>query len=62
MCVSKQKSKLQKDLKQPKYNRKNQLWQVNYNDHIIRNMDEYNRIEKYIIENPEKWKEDKFYK
>ena len=24
-----------------KYNRKNKLWQPNYNDHIIRNTDEY---------------------
>ncbi|MCK4407408.1 MAG: hypothetical protein KAV44_07010 [Bacteroidales bacterium] len=45
-----------------KFNRKNRLWQVNYNDHIIRNDTEYNRTKTYIIENPKKWHQDKFYK
>jgi len=33
-------------------------WQSRFHDHIIRNDDELNRIRKYIIENPEKWKTD----
>jgi len=45
-----------------KYNRKNRLWQANYNDHIIRNENEYWRIKKYIRTNPENWMGDKFYK
>jgi REP element-mobilizing transposase RayT len=45
----------------PKYNRRNRLWQVNYYDHIIRDKGEYNRIKTYIINNPKKWKGDKFY-
>ena len=45
-----------------KYNRNNRLWQANYNDHIIRNDDEYWRIKKYIINNPKNWKDDDFYK
>ena len=45
-----------------KYNRKNPLWQSNYHDHIVRNQQEYVRIEKYIIENPLNWVVDKFYR
>jgi putative transposase len=45
----------------PKFNRRNRLWQVNYNDHVIRNNAEYNRIKTYIIDNPAKWQHDNFY-
>jgi len=44
----------------PKYNRNNRLWQLNYNDHIIRNDREYTRIKSYIQNNPKKWEKDKF--
>lgn len=44
----------------PKYNRNNHFFQPNYHDHIIRNDSEYYIIRKYIINNPQKWKEDKF--
>ncbi|MCF8219232.1 MAG: transposase [Bacteroidales bacterium] len=37
------------------------LWQRNYYDHIIRNAIEYQRISEYIINNPAKWNDDKFY-
>jgi REP element-mobilizing transposase RayT len=37
------------------------IWQPRYHDHIIRNADEYKRIETYIINNPARWAEDKFY-
>jgi putative transposase len=36
-------------------------WQKRFYDHIIRNHDSFQRIEKYILENPKKWAEDKFY-
>ena len=36
------------------------LWQRNYWEHIIRNENEYNRIVQYIIDNPQKWNNDKF--
>ncbi|NJO91243.1 MAG: hypothetical protein HC831_21465 [Chloroflexia bacterium] len=39
----------------------NFAWQSLYHDHIIRNDDSFQRIRKYINENPLKWKEDKFY-
>ena len=35
---------------------KNKIWQRNYYDHIIRNQADYNRIEQYIINNPQNWK------
>ena len=37
-------------------------WQSRFHDHIIRNKPEYNRIEKYILENPANWNNDKFNK
>jgi putative transposase len=36
-------------------------WQTRYHDHIIRNEREYQIISNYIINNPLKWNEDKFY-
>ncbi len=37
------------------------LWQRNYYEHIIRNEKSYQTISNYIINNPAKWQEDKFY-
>ena len=37
-------------------------WQSRFHDHIIRKDSDYYRIAEYIIKNPRKWKEDKFYK
>lgn len=36
-------------------------WQTRFHDHIIRNDAEYRRIENYIINNPNNWKDDKFH-
>ena len=36
-------------------------WQTRFYDHIIRDFDSFERIQTYIINNPLKWKEDKFY-
>lgn len=35
-------------------------WQPRFHDHIIRDAEEYERISKYILDNPAKWKDDKF--
>jgi len=35
-------------------------WQHDYHDHVIRNDGEYQRIRNYIVNNPQKWEEDKF--
>jgi REP element-mobilizing transposase RayT len=37
------------------------VWQRDYYEHIIRDELSYIRIARYIIDNPEKWKGDKFY-
>ncbi len=37
------------------------LWQRNYYEHIIRNEQSYQLITNYIMNNPIKWSEDKFY-
>jgi REP element-mobilizing transposase RayT len=39
----------------------NSIWQRSFHDHIICNQDEYNRITKYIDNNPTKWVDDCFY-
>jgi REP element-mobilizing transposase RayT len=38
------------------------LWQRNYYEHIIRNEQSYQTISEYIINNPAKWANDKFYR
>lgn len=38
------------------------LWQRNYHEHIIRNEQSYQTISDYIINNPAKWNDDKFFK
>lgn len=38
------------------------LWQRNYWEHIIRNEKSYQTISEYIINNPTKWNDDKFYR
>ena len=37
------------------------VWQRNYYEHIIRNERSYINIAEYIIDNPAKWEEDRFY-
>jgi len=47
-----------------KYARQHQIpfvWQERYYDHIVRDAAEFERIRKYIVENPQKWSADKFY-
>jgi len=35
-------------------------WQSRFYDHIIRNENDYVRISEYIVNNPQKWVDDKF--
>ena len=37
------------------------VWQRNYYEHIIRNDNELYRIRKYILKNPFKWNDDKYF-
>ncbi len=43
----------------PLFNRR--LWQHNYYEHIIRNEISYHEIAEYIVNNPLKWQDDKYY-
>jgi REP element-mobilizing transposase RayT len=38
------------------------IWQKSFYDHVIRDESDYIKICNYIDENPQKWKEDKYYK
>jgi len=47
------------------YARRNNIpfdWQSRFHDHIIRSNNDYLKISNYIINNPAKWVDDKFYK
>lgn len=37
------------------------VWQRNYHEHIIRNEQLFEKIQNYIIHNPQKWPDDKFF-
>ena len=37
------------------------IWKRNYYDHIVRNERSLERIRNYILENPARWSEDRFY-
>jgi putative transposase len=46
-----------------KYARQNNIpfeWQARYHDHVIRNLDEFNRISQYIFNNVRNWEKDAF--
>lgn len=36
-------------------------WQPRFHDHVVRDAKSFSRISAYIINNPKKWNEDKFY-
>jgi REP element-mobilizing transposase RayT len=38
-----------------------QLWQRSYHEHVIRNENDYREIWEYIVHNPIKWAEDRYY-
>jgi hypothetical protein len=44
-----------------KNNYPNFNWQPLFHDHIIRNQQSFENIQKYIFENPKKWKQDRFH-
>ena len=47
-------------VKNKKWTRFNgKLWQRNYWEHIIRNENAYQQIAQYIVNNPQKWENDK---
>jgi putative transposase len=48
-----------KAIKSQNIGAKGKFWQVNYYEHVIRNVYELNRIRQYIIDNPASWELDK---
>ena len=36
-------------------------WQRSFHDHIVRNVEGYEKIDNYITTNPKNWDKDKFY-
>ena len=38
------------------------LWQKKYYEHVIRDEPDLNRIRQYIVTNPSRWAEDKYYR
>jgi REP element-mobilizing transposase RayT len=40
---------------------KEKIWQRNYYERVIRNQEEYIKIDEYVRRNAELWKQDKFY-
>jgi len=44
-----------------KNNYPNFKWQPLYYDHVIRNQQAFEKIQRYIIDNPKNWKDDRFY-
>ena len=59
ICVIKSVSTKTANRDENKIGRK--IWQYRFHDHIIRNEQEYQRICRYIDENPLKWRQDCFY-
>jgi REP element-mobilizing transposase RayT len=43
------------------YPKLNFHWQSRFHDRVIRNKKEYDRIENYIVQNPENWHRDKYF-
>ncbi len=37
------------------------VWQRNYHDHIIRDEKSYDQISEYTLNNPLKWRDDRYY-
>lgn len=48
-------------IKENGLNLKAKFWQRNYYEHIIRDENDWERIRKYIIENPMNWNDDTYY-
>lgn len=52
------KSVVTKQINQIRNTPRQQVWQRNYYDHIIRNEQDLTRVREYIVNNPLKWEED----
>ena len=50
--ISQYKSRVTKRIWRDPIWKKQEIWQRNYYEHIIRDQEEYNRIVRYILDNP----------
>lgn len=50
-----------KEINELRNNTRDKIFQRSFFDHIVRNRDDYNKISKYIYENPMIWQYDCFY-
>ncbi|MEO0562239.1 MAG: hypothetical protein AAF125_08995 [Chloroflexota bacterium] len=41
---------------------RDKIWQPRYHDHVVRDATDFDRIWRYIRENPAQWERDKFYR
>ena len=55
------KSTTTKQINQRRNTTKKSIWQRGFYEHVIRNEEDLNRIRQYVIYNPMKWEEDKYY-
>lgn len=55
------KSTLTKQINELRKTPQQRIWQRNYHEHIIRNEKSLKMIREYILNNPQKWENDKFF-
>ena len=55
------KYQITKDVRENIFSVEFPLFQRSFYDHIVRNQDDYERIAKYMYENPVMWQEDRFF-
>ena len=55
------KSAVTKQIHEIHQSRTNVIWQKNYYEHVIRHDDELTRIREYILTNPVRWAEDRYF-
>lgn len=59
--VGSYKSAVSKEANSQLRKKESTLWQRNYYEHVIRDEADLNRIREYVLTNPSKWIEDKYY-
>lgn len=59
--VGSYKSGVTRRIRQMFNDEERRVWQGRYHDHIIRNEPDLNRIREYVIYNPARWQEDRFF-
>jgi len=55
------KASTTKQINQTRNTSKKPIWQRGFYEHVVRDEEDLNRIREYVIYNPMKWEEDKYY-